>query len=447
MARPGTTTAAAIAANRFGLGARRGELRAAAGDPRGWLLAQLDGPPPRRVPEPARLLPSEEGLAAYARIAARQAAGGDGPTLGQFTRSTYRDEATARTWAAIDSEASLLERLVWFWSNHFAVSAAKPVVAPIAGAFEREAIRPRVLGRFEDLLLAAVRHPAMLLYLDNQRSFGPRSPRGRRVGRGLNENLAREILELHTLGVDGGYGQDDVTAFAMALTGWTVQPARLDGAGRFRFASAVHEPGARTVLGRRYAEDGEAQAAAILRDLARHPATARHVAFKLARHFVADQPPEAAVEPLARVFLDTGGDLRVVARSLVGLDAAWQEPAAKVKTPVEFVVSAYRGLGLRPEGPGVLRALDGMGQRPFSPPSPAGWPDTASHWLGPHAVYKRIEWAVALGELAGRAPPARLARDLLGDGAGETLVEALERAESGAQAVALLLASPEFQRR
>ena len=205
----------------------------------------------------------------------------------------YLDEARARFHAALGAEIGFAERLVWFWSNHFCVSADKVGVRPICGAYEREAIRAHVLGRFGDMLLAAESHPAMLIYLDNARSIGPDSIAGIRQRRGLNENLAREILELHTLGVRSVYTQEDVTRFAQVITGWTVVAPRQDPerAGEFDFNSRMHQPGAKTVIGRNYPDTGVEQGRAVLADLARHPATANHVATKLVRHFVADTAP------------------------------------------------------------------------------------------------------------------------------------------------------------
>ncbi|MGE0667395.1 MAG: DUF1800 family protein [Sphingomonadales bacterium] len=473
---PDRNTQAAIAVTRFGLGAHPGEIREASGDPRGWLLRQLAGPAPVKVAGADRLSSSRESLAEYARLFAvrrdmRRAAmdegdamdgdgtmDGDGamddaePRPAAFSRSVYKDEVDARVRTAVVSRQPLAERMVWFWSNHFTVSGGRSAVLPAAGAFEREAIRPHVLGRFEDMLLAATLHPAMLLYLDQQKSVGPSSQRGRRSGRGLNENLGREVLELHTLGVDGGYTQADVTTFAKALTGWTVGGFRRTetAEGEAIFVRAIHEPGAKTIMGAAYGDDGAEQARKALRDFARHPSTARHVARKLARHFVADEPPEGAVDALARTFRDTGGDLRRLTEAAVSLDAAWGEAPVKVKTPNEYVVSTLRGL----DAGGVDRqmifnAMVLLGQRTFSAPSPAGWPDRAADWAGPDAVYRRIEWAAQVGRRLGdrAGDPAGLARSMLGARASPRLLGALAGAESPAQAVALLLSSPDFQRR
>ncbi len=224
----------------------------------------------------------------------------------------YLEEAGARLKAALNSDFGFTERLVWFWSNHFCVSADKGQVRPLCGAFEREAIRPHVLGKFSDMLLAVELHPAMLLYLDNARSIGPGSFAGQRRGKGLNENLAREILELHTLGVRTGYSQDDVTNFAKVITGWSIVPLKqdLEHSGEFVFNQRMHEPGPQRVIDREYEDRGFEQGRAVLQRLAGHPSTANHIARKLVRHFVSDDPPQPLVDRLSKRFLDTGGDLK-----------------------------------------------------------------------------------------------------------------------------------------
>jgi len=324
------------------------------------------------------------------------------------------------------------------------------VVAGLVGSFEREAIRPHVTGRFEDMLRAVVRHPAMLLYLDNAESIGPNSRAGQRNHRGLNENLAREVLELHTLGVDGGYGQDDVRAFAAILTGWSIPGPRDTAASPdgFVFRPAAHEPGDKTLLGTRYPEAGEIEGVTALAALARHPATGRHLAVKLARHFIADQPPPAVVARLERVFRDSGGDLGQLARALVDAPEAWVEPLAKIKTPEELMVSTLRvtGAGWPPDR--LVGQLRQLGQMPFSAPSPAGWPDDAGHWIGPEAMMRRIEWCTLAGHrLAPSLRPAELLEAAIGPVARPETRQTVLQAPSVAEAVTLVLASPEFQRR
>jgi uncharacterized protein (DUF1800 family) len=380
--------------------------------------------------------------------------------LPRLYRPLYIADATARLRHSVTTDRPFIERLTHFWTNHFAVSIDKIALLGIAGAFEREAIRPHVLGRFTDLLLSVERHPAMLLYLDNHLSVGPgsraaqaakRRKNGRQVG--INENLAREILELHTLGVNGGYTQQDVTTFAQVLTGWSiggnVGRMKQGEPGTFTFRELLHEPGAKTVLGKRYAEGDESQGAAVLRDLAVNPATATFIATKLARHFIADEPPASAVERLAKVFLKTEGDLPTVYRELIGSSESWSQPLAKYKTPADYIVSTHRALGLPVDAKRRgLASFEVLGQRTFSPGSPAGWPDRSADWDGASALLKRIEWADAIGQRVGtRHNAADLAPQVLGANLGTDTRIAIDRAASGAQALTLMLTSPEFLRR
>jgi uncharacterized protein (DUF1800 family) len=459
-------TAAAIASNRFGFGARAGELATIASDPRGWLTAQLKNAPApltgpalqdsasilasvqelRRARRGAKLS-SEEQLAAVKKI-------------GELYRPIYVGEATARLRAAVESERPFIERLTQFWTNHFAVSVDKAVVLGLAGSLEREAIRPHVLGRFADMLLAVEQHPAMLLYLDNAGSVGPdsvaallaRMRRGK-APLGINENLAREILELHTLGVDGGYTQADVTTFAQVISGWSIGGGlgRLSGGepGHFMFRPALHEPGAKVVLGKHYAQGGIAQGEAVLRDLAASPATAHHIAVKLARHFVADEPPQSIIERLTQAYLHSGGDLPHVYRALIDSPEPWADPLAKYKTPTDYLISTYRALDVPVvEGHGALAALEQLGQRTYSPGSPAGWPDRSADWDGASALLKRIEWADTLAQRLGAQRDAQqLAPQLLGATLSDATRTALAHAATAPQALTLLLAAPEFLRR
>jgi len=443
---------AAVAVTRFGLGAAPGEIRAAAGDPRGWVLEQIGGAGPQVGPG---LSPSHEILVEVRRLRRRrngQDAADSAREHRHRVRAIYRDETAARFAVATATGRPFAERLVRFWSNHFTVAASKTATIPVVGAFEREAIRPHVFRRFRDLLVAAEQHPAMILYLDNHISFGPSSRVGRRREHGLNENLAREILELHTVGVDGGYTQQDVTSFARVLTGWTIAHPRLfpEEAGRFHFVGAVHEPGTHRVMGRRYAEDGVAQPMAVLKDLARHPKTAEHVATKLARHFIADDPPAGAVARLTRVFQVSEGDLVEVSAAVVRERAAWEQVQNKVKSPSDYVLSCLRGVDVPEVAPEkVLSSLKLLGQKPFGAPSPAGWPDRAEHWAGPDALMRRIEWAQLIGGRLARTgtEPFGLAEDLLGPLLSRETAAAIRRAESRSQAFSLLLASPELMRR
>lgn len=480
------STEAVIAANRFGLGARPGELQQIQSDPRGWLKAQLKGASVmpaaiKALPPSSQVFQEQVEALKERREAKKEAAANDSPdkTNGNASNAVkpgaglkrnvilenYLGQVAARYQVATRSADSFRERLVHFWTNHFAVSMDKNMVAAIAGTLENEAIRPNLHLSFYDLLLAADSHPAMILYLDNQGSTGPNSQLAQMAQRrakqqrkvDINENLGREILELHTLGVNGGYTQADVTSFAKVLTGWSVGGgqgvalARLDAGepGKFIFRAGLHEPGAQTLLGKRYSEDGINQPKAVFKDLSRHPATAKFVATKLVRHFVADEPPAAAVERVAKAFRDSDGYLPTVHAAVVDSAEAWTQPQSKYKTPHEFVVSTFRALDYVPERPRqVLAPFELLGQRPYSPGSPAGWSDIAGQWDGPDALMKRIEWATQIGQRMGaRRAPVQLAEQSLGAALSEHTRMALNGAADAAQGVVLWLVSPEFQRR
>ena len=465
------------ALNRFGLGARRGERRAIS-DPRGWLKAQLDGGAPSfrstDTPSPAAIGDALRRL--------RQ----PGDRSEQERREARRGvvelaagEARAGLEARIASDRPFVERLVAFWSNHLCISAAsKILVAPLAGSYERDVIRPHVLGRFEDMVLASAKHPAMLAYLDNFQSIGPASAGARATQRnggarrGLNENYARELLELHTLGVNGGYTQDDVQELARILTGWTIDGIGGPGArfvsgsqsrgGRrgvvrraqpehggigFAFREMLHEPGTKTVLKVRYDEDGLGEGERAIRALCRHPSTAQLVAAKLASQFVSDDPPAAAVDRLVRAFRSSDGDLKAVARALVEEPEAWREDARKFRTPQDWFVAVMRAFetaDVSSNAPAVLRQLR---QPLWSPPSPKGFGDAMQEWADPDSLLNRGELARTLSRLPALAaldPPALLdvvdvpSANPLHGLVADTSIPARER-------IALAIAGPAFQ--
>ena len=481
---------AEIAVLRFGLGARPGDLAVAASDPRAWLTAQIGGPTQLAGNTPlapsdqifTEVLAARDELQEMKREATARSATVDTPAAGATAAAAfnpvrdaylphYRAQVLARAQSAALTARPFAERLVHFWTNHFAVSADKGAVFGIAGTLENEAIRPNVNGRFADLLTAVEQHPAMIAFLDNQYSVGKDSElallAARRAARqgtmgapdqpkrefGINENLAREILELHTLGVNGGYTQNDVTSFAQIITGWSIGggKGRLAGGtpGRFYFRDNLHEPGAKTFLGKTYTEDGRRQGEAVLADLSRHPATARFIATKLVRHFVADDPPPAAVERVAHAFRKSGGDLPHVYAALIEAPEAWYAGMRKFKTPEDFVFSTMRALNVSPHQPEeVVRSFDLLGQRQYVPGSPAGWPDTSKSWDGPDALMHRVLWASRAASRYERGiDPVELAASSLGAYARPDTLTALRRASSSSQALTLLLMSPEFQRR
>jgi uncharacterized protein (DUF1800 family) len=453
---------AAIAVTRFGLGAKAGEIAAARGDPPGYLLSQIraggaDQPAGRTAASAERM----NELLAYRqdRLADKQA-GQAKSDPSKMAANMLRYEAgadfLARLQLGASTDAGFRERWTLFWANHFTVSANKLTTIALVGPFEEEAIRPRVFGRFEDLLVASSSHPAMLFYLDQAGSIGPDSPAsqivaGQGKNRGLNENLAREIMELHTVGVEAGYTQADVTEFARAMTGWSVagEPDPVDRRGGFLFRERAHEPGTRTIMGRRYAEDGRNQALAVMKDLAADPHTAHHLAVKIARHFVADDPPPALVARMERSYLETGGQLGEMARTLVTSPDAWSAAALKFKTPYEFILSSWRAADFVPnDGTTIAQTMANMGQKAFSAPSPKGWPEEAQVWCAPDAVVKRMVWSEAFaGDAAGQRDPRQLAVNALGSRLTPLVATTIARAETRAEGLSILLMSPEFQRR
>ena len=482
---------AALALHRFGFGPRTGSIAAIASDPRGALLAELERPnaglianaelPSSAAANRAVFEFNAERLAkdrlearrkeAEKQEAAKRAAEGatvdaasmerpmqarpemavqatppETPMLQNFFR-----EARAHFEPAINADIGFVERLVWFWSNHFCVSADKGNVRPICGAYEREAIRAHVLGRFGEMLLAVESHPAMLIYLDNARSIGPASTAGVRQKRGLNENLAREIMELHTLGVGGGYTQDDVTSLARIITGWTFagRQGQLGLPGSFVFNANAHQPGAQRLLGKTYEDNGVAQGEAALADIARHPSTAKFIATKFARHFVADDPPPVLVTRLQDVFRKSDGDLRALTVALLDSDEAWQAPLTKLRSPYEFLVAAGRLLAQIPEDPArYLGGLNVLGQPLWSPAGPNGFPDSNAVWAAPEGIKLRLDISAQIASrLAANIDPRDLLQLAAADAASSETRRTIELAESRQQALALLLMSPEFQRR
>jgi uncharacterized protein (DUF1800 family) len=483
--------AAALALHRFGFGPAGDSIAAIAGDPQGALLADLERPQAGLV---AANLPSsaEAGRVVFEFRAdeaakqkrdqrAKKQAEADNATTPvsanlldcakpaepcvappatsvppmakpvenkepPLPQQLLQNEAKLRYDAAVTANVGFAERLAWFWSNHFCISADK--IVAMAGPYEREAIRPYSLGKFADLLQAVESHPAMLFYLDNAQSMGANSTAGINRDKGLNENLAREILELHTLGVRSGYTQADVTSFANVLTGWTFIDTGVPvHGGEFAFLKRFHEPGAQIVLGKRYPDLGVEQGRAVLADLARHPATAQHIAQKLARHFVADEPPPSLVAKLAAAFKDSGGNLRDVAKTLVTAEESWAPQRRKLKTPSQWLVAMHRLTNVLP-GTAIGRMLGAqasLGEALWRPPAPNGYPDSEAAWID--GIPRRLDIANEFaGRAGGNADPLALLELGLGPLASAETRQTIARAESRAQALTLLVMAPEFLR-
>ncbi|TWB14667.1 uncharacterized protein (DUF1800 family) [Rhizobium sp. ERR 1071] len=510
MAQQSNDVYAALALSRFGLGADHNGATSIASDPRGALLEeiterfvpvpvgpqlqstadllvslyafqeqrkearqqaaaavaavpqdkQMQGPqPPQKPPlQPSgatagqpnnQVQPSNQAMAAVIGKAVEKL---EKPAMPYLPQQVLLAEVDARFNGTIRQPLiGFGERLAMFWANHFAVAVSKSEeVHMIAGAFEREAIRPHVFGRFADMLLAVETHPAMLGYLDNQQSIGPNSKANANKKRGLNENLARETLELHTLGVNGGYTQADVTTLAKIITGWTVARAegKLGTPGTFVFNAGAHEPGDQTLLGLTYADNGVGQGREALRDLARHPATAQHIATKLVRHFVADTPPPGLVQTVAATFSKTDGDLSAVYRALVGSEEAWNPTLSKVRSPIEFMTALLRASGETPKPNVILGALTAMGQPFWAPAGPNGFADTVDVWASSESLSMRMDVA---NMIANAVPPQVDPRSFVSDSLGPLLsnetLQAVSRAETRKQGLMIAYLSPEFQRR
>lgn len=443
-------TRARIALQRFGLGPKPGVLERIADNPLAALRAELDQPGVALIGDTS--LPSRV-------VAARLSQEGY-----LSAESVRQREIRARFRKHLAVEIGFVERLVLFWSNHFSMFVGKDdVIRGMYGQLEREVIRPNALGSFTAMLRGVIEHPAMIRYLDNQDSVGPRSRYGRLTGAGFNENLARELLELHTVGTGGGYGETDVSNMARILTGWSyVRGYEADqgwhggtqaNKGQFIFRSDWHEPGAIALMGVTYADEGVSQGRRAITDLSRRRATAQHIAFKLVRHFIADQPTAAMVEPVANAFHASRGDLKATARALIALPAAWSEATTKIRTPYELAIAQLRALETDytdAQAWAVFEPLRAMRHLPWERAAPDGYPDENYAWLDPHGVTVRLDSAMLAEQIFGRGSTRSayaVARSLYGESLNATSVAALRAQPDRRVGVPLFFMSPEFQRR
>ena len=445
------------AVNNFGLGARKGEMEEAKSDPRGWVLNHLNHKNACVIKDQS-LKSASEGYALFfqqkqkkrrmrLRKSKQKVKGPRIEELSTTVRDVFQSELETRFRNAVKNPYSFTERWFLFWSNHFTVSARDPLLAAMTGAYEREAIRPHIFGKFSDLLHATSLHPSMLLYLDNNNSVGPNSIVGRHDSkRGYNENLAREILELHTMGVDGGYDIEDIKAFALALTGWTVtQP--VTGEAKPVFETKLHEGADVKLLGRKFHSNGQTQATEILDFLAGHPSTAKFIAWKLARHFVNPNPPPDLVNSLVTSFKQSGGDLTVLARTLLTHPASWVNNVWQYKTPEEYVISIARGF------PRLDSLMDislpaRLGQAPLQASSPEGWPLNGTDWINAENLLRRAAWLrEKLADLPGWANTAYLADTYLAHQLRPQTVQSVNPSETTLDGHILFFISPEFMRR
>lgn len=427
------------AVQRFGLGRRGAE--ALPSDPQAWLAAQTTGPDPA-ANALAGLPSAAEGLGLiYEQRKLRQ-------TGVKLVEPVFAADADTQMDTLLDSTTPFRERLVAFWANHFTVSTRQGDTRALVGPYVREAIRPYVTARFADMLFAVMRHPAMLRYLDNESSIGPQSRAGLRSGRGLNENLARECLELHTLGSDGGYSQADVTSFAAILTGWSVaRPGEIESSRNgFVFRPNAHQPGDKTLLGRVFGE-GEDGGIEALSMLSTHPATYRHLARQMTAHFIADTPTPQAVARVQAALADTQGDLGAAARVLIGLPDAGAPEGRKLRTPLIYAAAAMRTLDLpQAHRPRLRGALYQLGEPLWEARLPNGWSDRSVDWAAPDALLRRVDWAYALAGQGAKADPMDIAQTALGPHLHPATLEAIRHAGDRRDGLTLLYASPEFLR-
>ena len=446
-----TQLSAVIAMNRFGLGAKPGEINLAKLDAKKWLKSTLT----HISYDPS--LPGSEAVIAeliqYRKMKRKAKSAPDKEQEMSMKNAKNSPRNLARTLIvdslrqAVASDNSISWRLLDFFSNHFSVSDAGQVMAGLAPTLEREAIAPHLLGKFENMLLAVVQHPAMLIYLNNEQSFGPNSKLGRKRNKGMNENLAREILELHTLGVNGGYSQADVIELAKGITGWTVQTNEKSSNHGFHFNANGHEPGKRSLLGKTYPQKGRLQGEHMLRDVANHPNTAKYICLKLAQHFISDSPEPSLLAKLEKVWLTSQGDIKLVMHALIDAEEAWQPAQEKFKTPREFVISTLRALNIgHIKDRYLLFSLTSLGQKPFNAGSPAGFGDEKNDWNGASALMARIDWANAISTMS-KVNAEQVMKNSFADTLSKTSYQTITRAESRKQALTLLLMSPEFQRR
>ena len=479
------TTDAVIAVNRFCLGALPDELREASVDPKQWLKNQLQQSASRFTND---LTTTRDSLFLHpgfndtfgnsltvdrhnAAISKMDVLRQKSPTPGIPHIDDYMElidwpqgrlwfhEIRLRDYLAITSRTPFLERLTRFWGNHFSIQATGDTVS-LAGAFERDVCRRHLTGKFSEMLIAATLHPGMLLYLDNESSIGKDAPWGDGINT-ANENLARELMELHSLGVDGGYTQNDVAEMADALSGhsigtpWDV-PYGIEPA-RYVFKPHFHQPGSRLILTKTYAEenDNPNQMIHILNDLARHPSTVDHICRKLAKHFLADTPPEAVVQSMKTAWESNDGQLLAVYHALIDHPLSWDTNRNKLKAPADFFITAGRTLG--PDlvydsgdanaGYYLYTLWEDMGQFPLFAPSPEGWSDDGEDWAKPAAMMTRMQWA---DQIAGRVPglnPLTFLQETMGDLVSPTTTTEVTNAADTQQGMTLALMSPEFQRR
>ncbi len=447
---------AVIATNRFGMGARLTEIDDARHSPRDWLIGSLAPiTPPKDAPTAIEMIRKwvkykEQQKNTNKKTNSMKAVSQDTVSF----HDSFRSNSAQIIKSSIETSSSINYRLLDFFSNHFSVSAKNPGMKFLAPALDWDAIAPNILGPFSNMLTAAITHPAMLLYLDNVNSIGPHSLQGnKRKKSGLNENLAREILELHTLSVNGNYTQSDVNELAKAITGWSItrknDTTELLKGDAYIYRPNNHEPGNRYILDKYYFDsiDNDTQGRKILTDLANHPSTALHICTKLAQHFVNDEPNSKLINNMKKTWLKTEGNLKAVMITLIESNSAWHKKSKKYKSPREFLISTYRaGNIIISNKKNLINHLNHLGQLPYHSGSPAGYGDFNSTWNGPDALLRKIEWVeiVSKHKQLRRSNSLDLVNTSLSNSISKATLDIIKQAENQQQAIALLFLSPDF---
>lgn len=440
---------AAIAASRFGYGARPGQLTAIAADPAGWLKSQISGPP-----EPSPELDALPGSPSVtASLMAAHAAGPGALRIHRReTQATFEREAIVHMAHALTSKTPFRERLVRFWCNFFGITATDPKSSTLAYAFEREVVRPHLTGSYATMLTQAVKHPAMLLAFENSGSFGNYSPSGLGGGSGLNAALANHILTRLTIADETAFTERDTVELTKMLTGWSVAAPQEGNPGTFVFREALHQPQGKYFLNRAYPAAGALEAEAALDALTRREATARNLATRMARAILADTPPEDVVDDMISGYAGGGNSLRGLVEGMIGSETAWSLQQNKAKSPEDLVLSVARSLGYGSDMADVmLRAQRALGQPPKRAPIVAGWPELNGAWTAPQQMIERAQWVAAIAAhgvgILRNTPITDFALAILGPLVTPTTYRRLSVTRDRAEALGLLLAAPEFQRR
>jgi len=437
-----------IAQNRFGLGVPLGTI--AIRNPEAWLLAQLS--PQQALPSAVQSWKSSANIMEEIIRTPK--------SMKKMSRKDRKKQARQELkqifWHGFHSNTPFLERVIMFFCNHLTVSAEKNDVALFVPSFQKEVVRANLHRGYGAMLTASTKHPAMLKYLDNIRSSGPDSKKGKRKKIGLNENLAREILELHSIGLESGYTQADVLAFSNILTGWSIPRNQKEFKGTsFFFRARVHQPGSQAEMGIRYAQPGVKKGERVLADLAQSKFTAQRLAYKLVQHFLSDQPDPKLVSNMAKAYLNGKDDIIAMLKEMIRAPESWAPIQKKLKRPDEYVLSTMRML--IPKGhrlnkkqqKQLLGNLVVMGQKPFFAPSPEGWSDNADEWLSGESMLRRLRFAelIAAQFVSEHEDIVQLAEQHLGPTLSEKTRLMIARAPSRKTALALLLSAPDFQRR